>query len=47
MITAPPTATGRHRRYGALIQPPPVDTEKHLYLARSLPYLAIGLTSRS
>jgi cellulose synthase (UDP-forming) len=38
------TVPGRHRRYGALIQPPPSDTEKHLYLSRSLPYLAVGLT---
>jgi cellulose synthase (UDP-forming) len=42
VITAP--VAGRHRTYGALIQPPPVDAEKHLYLSRSLPYLAIGLT---
>jgi len=38
------TATGRHRRYGALIQAQPTDAEKYLYLSRSLPYLAVGLT---
>jgi cellulose synthase (UDP-forming) len=38
------TVTGRHRRYGALIQPPPGDNEKYLYLFRSLPYLTVGLT---
>jgi len=42
VITAP--VTGRHRRYGALIQPPPSDAEKDLYLSRSLPHLAVGLT---
>ena len=43
MIAAPVRA-GRHRRYGALIQPPPGDHEKYLYLSRSLPYLMVGLT---
>jgi cellulose synthase (UDP-forming) len=38
------TAPGRHRRYGALIQPPPTDVEKYLYSSRSLPYLTVGLT---
>jgi cellulose synthase (UDP-forming) len=42
MIAA--ASTGRHRRYGALIQPPPRDAEKHAYLSRSLPYLCVGLT---
>lgn len=34
---------GRHRRYGALIQPPPTNSEKYLYVSRSLPYLAVSL----
>jgi cellulose synthase (UDP-forming) len=38
------TVTGRHRRYGALIQPPPGDGEKYIYLSRSLPHLTVGLT---
>jgi cellulose synthase (UDP-forming) len=37
------TATGRHRRYGALIQRPPSDEEKYLYVSRSLPYLSVSL----
>ena len=37
-------ATGRHRRYGALIQRRPSDEEKYLYLSRSLPYLSVCLT---
>jgi cellulose synthase (UDP-forming) len=36
--------TGRHRRYGGLIQPPPDGTEKYLYISRSLPYLAVSMT---
>ena len=36
--------SGRHRRYSGLIQVPPSDDEKHLYLSRSLPYLAVSLT---
>jgi cellulose synthase (UDP-forming) len=36
-------AAGRHRRYSALLQAPPSDFEKHLYLSRSLPYLAVSL----
>jgi cellulose synthase (UDP-forming) len=37
-------ATGRHRRYGALLQAAPNNDEKYLYLSRSLPYLATSLT---
>jgi cellulose synthase (UDP-forming) len=38
------TATiGRHR-YSTVVQPPPDATEKYLYLSRSLPYLAVGMT---
>ena len=37
--------TGRHRRYGALIQAPPSNDEKYLYLSRSLPYLAVSITT--
>jgi cellulose synthase (UDP-forming) len=36
--------TGRHRRFGAIIQSPPNETEKYLYLSRSLPYLAVSMT---
>jgi len=42
--TAARTAAGRHRRYSALIQPPPDDAEKYLYVSRSLPFLAVSLT---
>ena len=35
---------GRHRRYSAIVQPPPGPQEKYLYLTRSLPYLAVGVT---
>ena len=34
---------GRHR-YGTIIQPPPSQTEKYLYLSRSLPYLALSMS---
>jgi cellulose synthase (UDP-forming) len=40
----PGPAAGRHRRYSALLQAPPSDAEKRLYLSRSLPYLAVSLT---
>ncbi len=43
-MTVTTTVTGRHRRYGALIQPPPGEAEKRLYYSRSLPYLTIALT---
>jgi cellulose synthase (UDP-forming) len=44
-VTRPRAATipGRHRRYGALVQGPPSDNEKYLYISRSLPYLAVSL----
>jgi cellulose synthase (UDP-forming) len=35
---------GRHRRYGAFVQPPPGPEEKFSYLSRSLPYLAVSVT---
>jgi cellulose synthase (UDP-forming) len=34
---------GRHR-YGAIVQPPPAEAEKYIYLTRSLPYLAVSMT---
>jgi cellulose synthase (UDP-forming) len=37
------TTVGRHR-YGTIIQPPPSQTEKYLYLSRSLPYLAVSMS---
>jgi len=46
-VVTPPRATttpGRHRRYGALVQGPPSNNEKYLYISRSLPYLAVSLT---
>jgi cellulose synthase (UDP-forming) len=36
--------TGRHRRYSGIIQPPPSEAEKYLYLSRSLPYLAVSMS---
>jgi cellulose synthase (UDP-forming) len=39
-----PAATGRHRRYSALVQPPPTSAEKYLYVSRSLLYLAVSLS---
>ena len=34
---------GRHR-FRTVVQPPPSDTEKYLYISRSLPYLAVSMT---
>jgi cellulose synthase (UDP-forming) len=39
----PPTPAGRHRRYSALVQPPPSDAEKQVYASRALPYLTVSL----
>ena len=36
--------TGRHRAYGGIIQQPPSEIEKYLYVSRSLPYLAVSMT---
>jgi cellulose synthase (UDP-forming) len=43
MSTATTPSIGRHR-YSTVIQPPPDATEKYLYVTRSLPYLAVGMT---
>ncbi|MGO9294908.1 MAG: glycosyltransferase [Streptosporangiaceae bacterium] len=37
------TAPGRHRG-GLVLQSPPNDTEKHLYISRSLPFLAVSMS---
>jgi cellulose synthase/poly-beta-1,6-N-acetylglucosamine synthase-like glycosyltransferase len=34
---------GRHR-YRAIIQPPPSEAEKYIYISRSLPYLAVSMS---
>jgi cellulose synthase (UDP-forming) len=36
--------TGRHRAYGGIIQSPPNEIEKYVYISRSLPYLAVSMT---
>jgi cellulose synthase (UDP-forming) len=38
-----PSAAGRHRRYSALLQPPPSDADKLAYASRALPYLTVSL----
>ena len=37
------TTVGRHR-YRTIVQPPPSQTEKYLYVSRSLPYLAVSMS---